>query len=947
MTDSLTQPTNDAVIEAHFRSVLNLIAHDRRYTEGEFVDAARFIAQTAAEVLGCQRSSVWEYNQSSAQGASLSCIISYQSDEEVFTEGDVLTEHNAGSYLQAITQESLLIVNNADTDPRCRELREGYLPSKNVTALLDATYQFDTNLAGVLCCEHVGDAREWSPAEQHFAANMASLLTIAAERAYRKQTSQMLEEGEDRYWSLVRDLPVGLMIMVDLKVKYANYFAARLAGYERPEDMDGIPLNDIVPLAPPEELRDWEAGVMQGKTEQPATEYRLTLKGKPVTLEITSTPVNWLGERALQILIRDVTEAAYAQLRLRRSERLLSQAQRIAKLGSWVWDLKTNQVECSHELRNLVGIRRSNPLYAPLQSIAHPDDVPRLEAAHQQAIETQQSYQISYRVNTTAGLVWLEEIGVPELGPDQQVIRIHGTSRDITRQKFAEIEAQTTEERFSALGNSFPGGFIYCDLAERYVFINETYGKWFRINPDEFLGKTIKEMVGEEKYQEAESHIELVKTGSSFTFEGTPHFNHSGIDRIQITYAPDVNLQGEVRGFFALITDITEQRSTEQALRQSQKMEAMGQLTGGIAHDFNNILAILMGNLELATATASEPETQEYLSAALQGVERGVAITRKLLSFARSNTPGEKIVRVDEVIDELENIISQSAGGQIEISLESEPDLWNTEIDAGDFEDAIINLCINARDAMPGGGRLIIKTANRTLDETSIQIHPTLSPGDYVLISVTDTGTGMSTETRDRLFEPFFTTKPEGKGTGLGMSMVFGFVKRSKGQIVVYSAEGEGTTINIYLPRSASEHIQTSEQIDISELPNQRETILIVDDEEMVANVAANILRELGYQTEVALSSEEALRRVSEGTKIDLLLSDVVMPEDHNGFQLASEVTQIRPSIRVLLTSGFSKFKGIEPADEESRWLADNILTKPYNRQELATSVRKVLDGEI
>lgn len=374
-------------------------------------------------------------------------------------------------------------------------------------------------------------------------------------------------------------------------------------------------------------------------------------------------------------------------------------------------------------------------------------------------------------------------------------------------------------------------------------------------------------------------------------------------------------------------------------------MEAMGQLTGGIAHDFNNILAILMGNLELAKHTTSDPESQEYIAAALQGVERGVAITQKLLGFARSNTEGDQIINVNDFIDTMGDMISQSVGARISINISQEADLWSTQIDVGDFEDSIINLCINARDAMPDGGAIMIKTENKSVDEAAQRIHPSLTQGEYVLVSESDTGVGMDGKTKERLFEPFYTTKPEGEGTGLGMSMVFGFVKRSRGEVLVYSAEGEGTTINMYLPRasaSASEPVQ--ETAVVTEEGAVKESILIVDDEEMVANVAAGILKELGYETRVATNTDDALALLSSDCQIDLIFSDVVMPDDRNGFEFAKAVNQIRP-MKMLLTSGFSKFRGMEPVDEESRILAENILSKPYNRQELASSVRRVLDA--
>ena len=535
---------------------------------------------------------------------------------------------------------------------------------------------------------------------------------------------------------------------------------------------------------------------------------------------------------------------------------------------------------------------------------------------------------------------------MPELGPNNEVIRVHGTSRDITRQKSAELEAQAKEERFSTLANSFPGGFTYCDLSGRYLFINKSYADWFGIKPADYLGKHISELIGVEAFAGIEEYITMAIEGKSVTFELIPpKIKESTTEYVQVTYAPDIGINGEQRGFFGLQTDITEMKKVEKALRQAQKMEAMGQLTGGIAHDFNNILAILMGNLELAKYSSTDKKSQEYIIAALQGVERGVTITQKLLGFARSNTPGEQSVRIDTVIEGLRDIITQSVGARVDLRIETDEDIWNIRVDPGDFEDAMINLSNNARDAMPDGGTLLIKTSNKTLDDSYQRIHPYLKPGDFVLIAVTDTGLGMDVRTRDRLFEPFFTTKPEGKGTGLGMSMVFGFVKRSQGEVVVYSAEGEGTTINIYLPRSETTLTRETFYDDTTAVSHKKESILIVDDEEMVASVAADILNDLGYQTAIATSTSDALNVISNGRKIDLLFSDVVMPGDLSGFEFARAAVRIQPSIKILLTSGFSKFRGMEPEDEDSRWLAANILAKPYNRHELVSSVRKVLDA--
>ncbi len=946
MSNSPDRPDNVEAMESRFRDALNKIAHDPRFNDVELGEVVEFISKTAADVLDCERASVWEYFDSPEDGKYIFCLSHHDQSTGLSTSGGQLGQDEASSYLNALNVDTLLIINDVATDPRCLELNQEYLPSNNISSMLDAPYQFNGKLAGVLCLEHVGAPRKWSLAEQHFCTNMASLITIASERQYRRSTESKLREEEDRYRSLVEDLAHGLVIIVDEKVVFANKAAADLTRIEQPEIMTGMRLSELFPGTSPLALKDWENEVRHKSRDRKPNQYRFTLwDNTKVTLEVTASPVNWYGSAATQAVILDVTEAAYAQSRLKRSERLLSQAQRIARLGSWVWDLQTDQTECSLELRNLLGLKGGNPLDVPIVSMAHPEDADRLRAAQTEAIHTKQSYQITYRVNTKSGLLWLEETGVPELGSQQEVVRFHGTSRDITRQKFAELEAMATEERFSALGNSFPGGFLYCDLSTRFLFINETYAEWFDIDPSDYLGKTVASLIGKSAYNDLEVYLDTVRSGQSVTFEGTPTFRKEGIEKIQYTLAPDISVNGEMRGFFGLFTDITELRSVEMALRQAQKMEAMGQLTGGIAHDFNNILAILMGNLELAKYTVTDAEAQGYISNALLGVERGVAITKKLLGFARNSARGDQIVQLNHVITSMKDMITQSIGTRVSVASSHEDNLWPTQVDSGDLEDAIINLCINARDAMPDGGKLLIRTENKNVDEAAQRIYPSLVPGDYVLLSISDTGVGMDTKTREKLFEPFYTTKPEGKGTGLGMSMVFGFVKRSGGEILIYTAKGEGTTIKIYLPRSVQGDTSQPSALKTDDDSVHKESILIVDDEEMVANVAAGILRELGYTTEVVTSSRDALDMIASQQKFDLLFSDVVMPDDLNGFELAKAVHSVQPALKILLTSGFSKFRGIEPIDAESSYLAANILSKPYNRQELASSVRLILDN--
>lgn len=376
-------------------------------------------------------------------------------------------------------------------------------------------------------------------------------------------------------------------------------------------------------------------------------------------------------------------------------------------------------------------------------------------------------------------------------------------------------------------------------------------------------------------------------------------------------------------------------------------MDAVGQLTGGIAHDFNNILGIVMGNLELLKISLKDqPVELERIDRALTSTQRGAQLTRKLLGFSRQDPRGQEVTQINQFIEGMQELIAKSITAVIQVKTHLAKDLWPVEIDSGDLEDAILNLSLNARDAMPLGGVLVIETANKHLDANYVKQHPTALEGDYVMVSISDTGTGMSEEVQQKIFDPFFTTKELGKGTGLGLSMVYGFVLRSGGHIQLYSEQGKGTSFHLYIPRAMNEHNATSDG-EQATLPRGNETILIVDDEETLSEVAESSLQQLGYQTLVAYSGKEALEILAKTGEIDLIFSDVVMPGGVDGYQLAFAALKQQSTVKVLLTSGFTSKREEFTNEEHNIYLklAENLLGKPYNLSELAVAIRRTLDA--
>ncbi|NOZ37580.1 MAG: response regulator [Gammaproteobacteria bacterium] len=407
--------------------------------------------------------------------------------------------------------------------------------------------------------------------------------------------------------------------------------------------------------------------------------------------------------------------------------------------------------------------------------------------------------------------------------------------------------------------------------------------------------------------------------------------------------APIKNEQGEILGVILVFRDVTQQYQSEESLRRAQKMEAIGQLSGGIAHDFNNLLGIILGYLDfLKNRFAEGEEASQWVKTASNATLRCVDLTRQLLAFSRRQSVEKTVLNINKVFKELQTMISRSVTPEVEVAYFLAEDLWLTETDPGEFQDAILNLVINARDAMPNGGRLLIETSNKYLDADYMVLNPEVEVGDYVQLMLSDTGTGMDGETLEHIYEPFFTTKPEGKGTGLGMAMVYGFVKRYDGHIKVYSELGVGTTMRLYLPRSsANESVNVMSNSDEAIFPRGRETILIVDDEIDLLKLAEHYLNDLGYQTHLAENGLQALEILAKEEGVDLLFSDVVMPGGMNGYELAQQATEFWPHIKVLLSSGFTS-KTL--AHNGLTRFAVHLLSKPYRKVDLAQRIRLVLD---
>jgi signal transduction histidine kinase/ActR/RegA family two-component response regulator len=388
-----------------------------------------------------------------------------------------------------------------------------------------------------------------------------------------------------------------------------------------------------------------------------------------------------------------------------------------------------------------------------------------------------------------------------------------------------------------------------------------------------------------------------------------------------------------------LVLDITEMKEAEARLVRAQKMEAIGQLTGGVAHDFNNLLAVIMGNAEMLE-TRESGEKAERIQSILHAAERGAELVHRLLAFSRRQPLSAKPFDLRALVSGMGDLLARMLGETIDITMKSADDLWPALADQGQVEDALLNLAINGRDAMPEGGKLTIECANARLDDAYVEKNPEFAAGDYVVLAVRDTGVGIKSDVMQHVYEPFFTTKRFGDGSGLGLSMVYGFVKQSGGNITIDSAEGQGTVVRLYLPR-AEEGFQSEKVRQDKELPRgQNEMVLVVEDDPDVRGFAVEMVKGLGYRVIEAADAATARQHLADGARVDLVLSDVVLPGGTHGPEFAKEALSTHPDLKFVFMSGYAAG---DPTQGAFSLPGGKLLTKPFQRKQLAKALHEAL----
>jgi PAS domain S-box-containing protein len=726
-----------------------------------------------------------------------------------------------------------------------------------------------------------------------------------------------------------------------------------------------------------------------------AIEYWRALRGHAEDAPGPSEQVSQIEalERRNAELEREVRSHRETEDELRRSQAYLERAQRLAQIGNWRWSVEREElIDCSESYTEIHGVSRSEigeRIKHQLEDAIHPDDREHVRVACRELEETGASYEIEYRIIRPDGEVrHVQQFGEKIFDDSGKLIETMGTLQDVTELRQVEeflfkahneLE-QRVQERTAQLQNAnialreqvTERERAEAEREEREMLLQSTaknskigYGVWderengYSTISEEFaqmMGLTIEQF--KVRFSSWKEELEAVHPEDRERYHAYEEAYDADPAITQIEYRlvrPDGEIihvreimqpiwdeTGQLIQNIITNQDITEQKQIEEQLRQAQKMEAVGQLTGGIAHDFNNLLAVIIGNLELVEGEIEQnAEASEWVEIAIAAAERGAGLTQRLLAFSRKQALRPTALDTNALVQSMLDLLRRTIGERIEIELVRDAGLWKSLVDPNQLENAILNLAINARDAMSAGGKLTITTSNARIDDDYARAQADVEPGQYVLITVSDTGSGMPDDVQKRAFEPFYTTKDVGLGSGLGLSMVYGFIKQSGGHVSVYSEVGAGTTIRLFLPRFSGEGTPESVPIDVSELLKANgEVVLVVEDDDELRSLLVRVLRSLDYEVLETNSGAPALEILRSATEVDLLLTDVVLPERMSGVELAEEALRVQPDLHVLYMSGYT-----EDAILHQRRLVDGapFLQKPFRMAEIARAARKAL----
>jgi PAS domain S-box-containing protein len=666
-------------------------------------------------------------------------------------------------------------------------------------------------------------------------------------------------------------------------------------------------------------------------------------------------PQSWTdGPLEFRILIGQHASEEQAEAAIQ-NERRLNLALRSGGYAVWDHDYRTGVTYNSPAMFDLLGLDRNATLtYHSFNDAIHPEDRDKtLDGMIAVAPFGSDLFQTRYRVKTGNGsYVWIESIaGVVRDPIDGKPIKCVGLCRNVNEQMVALERLRNSERTLKRSQEAAKLGSFSLRVetgvsrlsAEMAALIGMADAV---VHPNLAAFEALIEPGDRDKFAEA---IELAKMGQPINdLEIAVKLKSGEIEYFSCTIECERDVAGKVTTLFGSCQCTTDRKALERKFLQAQKMEAVGQLTGGVAHDFNNLLMVVMGNLQLVEQLVkSDERASKRIRAAIEAAEKGSELTKRMLAFSRQQTLQNKDLDVNRLVLSMQDMLRHAVSADVELTMVPNESLWPVKADQTMLETAILNLSINARDAMkPKGGTLVIETANRDFDAEALAEHEEVAPGAYVEIAVTDTGCGIAKENIEKVFQPFFTTKGPEAGSGLGLSMIYGFVKQSGGFVKIYSEVGHGTSVKLYLPRAksvaqpAAAAAEQAEEASIVPADARRPLVLVVEDNDSVREVASAMIEEMGFEILVAANGHEGLRLVEERRDINLVITDVIMAGGMNGPELANKALKVRPDLKLLFMSGYAPGSLRQMQDLPERF---DLVNKPFTRNDLTEKVRRAL----
>lgn len=768
---------------------------------------------------------------------------------------------------------------------------------------------------------------------------VSTLLWMGARRWLRTVRGAQVDASTQRRNAAIVEASGEGVLEVDAhgRIGYANPTALRLLGYEM-DELRGREYRDLVGAREVTEPRD---NARLGYTTDMLRGIGAILRsksGRHRPIEYRMVPVRHKDTTVSLITFRDLTERS-------RIDVMLADMQHLAKVGAWELNVESSRLSVSESVswRLKTPVGKHVHVNQVMAALTHASQRELLRAAHA-AITLGRGLDLELQLRGAADS-WVHCIGKPER-IDGVTVRLYGAIQDITEQRLAERTLRDTRDFFSATLDAMPSLVLYVNQQGRMTYRNRSLLSDCLGLQASGLGQPLAAVLDVVQFAELHQAIQFGLTGraSHFVRELPGTATHR---EAQFSFVPERQQAGTVTGCFMVMTDVTELKMLEARLRQAEKMQAVGQLTGGVAHDFNNLLGVILGNLQLMDRDVGhDAALSRKLDTAMRAALRGADLTRRLLTFARRQVLEPTLVDLNRQLTSFTELLHRTLGEAVELKLQLVPDLWSVCIDPGQLENAILNLIVNSRDSMPNGGQLQLTARNAQPDATFFREHPDLAQGDYVVISVSDSGYGIPMQLVPRIFEPFFTTKDAGKGSGLGLSIVHGFTKQSGGAVTVNSVMGKGTTVSLYLPRNlVSEPVTPADTLINKIMPGGTETILVVEDDTDLRATTTLALEALGYGVVEASNSAAAMQVLSAPARIDMLFTDVFMPGGMLGPELALRAREFKPDIRVLYTSGYGADR-LRTGTGTGTLSLEDLLLKPYRSEELACKIRSMLDAQ-